>query len=104
MPRPANPYPTPAELKVLHLLWDEGPRTVRELLKAYPQNAYTTVMSLCNVLHEKGLCTRAAEGRAFRYTAKVTREQVQQRVMTAVFDTVFARNKEALTKVIAKLK
>ena len=59
MVRPRQPHPTQAELEVLQILWERGPSTVREILETLPRElAYTTVMSLMNVMTEKKLMTR----------------------------------------------
>ena len=74
MARPSSDTPTPAELDVLRVLWDRGACTVREVLEtqsaAGQTKAYTSVMSLLNVMAEKELVTKAPEGRAFRYAAR----------------------------------
>ena len=65
MARPRSEQPTPAELEILKLLWErDGPATVRDLLdKVDPPKAYTSVMSLMNVMAEKGLLRREPKGR-----------------------------------------
>ncbi|MGC1275406.1 MAG: BlaI/MecI/CopY family transcriptional regulator [Planctomycetaceae bacterium] len=72
MPRPKLPHPTPGELEVLQILWETGPATVRDVLDTLERTgrgrAYTSVMSLMNVMAEKGLAKRAPQGRAFLYT------------------------------------
>ena len=74
MARPTSDTPTPAELDVLRVLWDRGACTVREVLEAQTaagrSKAYTSCMSLLNVMAEKGLVTKAPEGRACRYAAR----------------------------------
>lgn len=78
MVRPRHEQPTPAELEVLKVLWDRGPSTVRDVLDVLQEQgdgrAYTSVMSLMNVMAEKGLLGRRASGRAFVYAARETRE------------------------------
>lgn len=79
MPRPRHEQPTPAELEVLKILWDQGPSTVREVRDALKhqrkRRAYTSVMSLLGVMHDKGLVARKPKGRAFVYTPKFDREK-----------------------------
>ncbi len=71
MPRPKLPHPTPGELEVLQILWETGPATVRDVLDVLEANergrAYTSVMSLMNVMADKGLVKRTPQGRAFLY-------------------------------------
>lgn len=77
--RPKNEQPTPAELEILKVLWERGPATVRDVLEVLQESgdgrAYTSVMSLMNVMADKGLLTRTAEGRAFVYAARETRSE-----------------------------
>ena len=59
MARPKTPHPTVGELELLQILWENGPSTVRQVLQSLPQErAYTSVMSLLNVMFEKALVTR----------------------------------------------
>ncbi|AMV36702.1 BlaI/MecI/CopY family transcriptional regulator [Planctomyces sp. SH-PL62] len=81
MTRPRAEQPTPGELEVLKVLWDLArPATVREVLEAVNADqerprAYTTVMSLMNVMTDKGLLRRSPQGRAFVYEPEAPREQ-----------------------------
>jgi predicted transcriptional regulator len=78
MPRPATEHPTPAELEVLKALWDRGPSTVRDVLDEFRaqgrRRAYTSVMSLMNVMADKKLLRRRPQGRAYVYAARTPRE------------------------------
>ena len=76
MARPRHEHPTPAELQVLRVLWDRGPCTVREVMDVLGRRrAYTSVMSLMNVMFEKGLLAREPKGRAFLSRARAKREK-----------------------------
>jgi predicted transcriptional regulator len=73
MARPRSQTPTPAELEVLEFLWKTGPCTVRQVLDELNRKrprAYTSVMSLLNVMTDKGLLRRKPHGRAFIYEAR----------------------------------
>ena len=97
MARPKQPHPTQGELEVLQILWERGPSTVREVLEVLPrERAYTSVMSLLNVMFEKGLVTRAPEGRAFRYTADHQPDQTEGRLIGDLLDRVFSGSPTAL--------
>ena len=97
MARPAQPHPTPAELEVLRILWDRGPSTVREVLEILPkERAYTSLMSLMNVMAEKELLTREPEGRAYRYTARLQPEQTEGKILGTVLERVFDGSASAL--------
>ncbi|MCA9187788.1 MAG: BlaI/MecI/CopY family transcriptional regulator [Pirellulaceae bacterium] len=97
MVRPKLPYPTPAELEVLQILWDHGPLTVREVMgHQQGDRGYTTVMSLLQVMYEKGLLSRKAEGRAFRYSAKAQREKTLRRIIGDLLGRAFSGSSSAL--------
>jgi predicted transcriptional regulator len=69
----------PLEQRLLQEVWARGSATVRELLADGDLKiAYTTVMTTLDRLYKKHLLNRSAEGRAFRYTAKVTQEELQR--------------------------
>jgi BlaI family transcriptional regulator, penicillinase repressor len=84
MPRPKEEQPTAGELEVLKVLWDRGPSTVREVMdvlnEARPR-AYTSVMSLLNVMTDKGLLVRQPQGRAFVYKPKTDRGRTLGRMV-----------------------
>jgi len=66
----------PLEVQLLRWLWQRGNGTVREVLEAGDvEGAYTTLMTTLDRLHKKGLLTREAEGRAFRYYPSQTENQ-----------------------------
>jgi BlaI family penicillinase repressor len=92
MVRPRHENPTPAELEVLQVLWARGPSTVREVMtvlnEARPR-AYTSVMSLMNVMADKGLLRTKPKGRAFLYTTKVARDKIQSRMVSELIGRVF---------------
>jgi predicted transcriptional regulator len=76
----------PLEQGLLEALWLRGTATVRELLQAsYQDLAYTTVMTTLDRLYKKNLLTREAEGRAFRYAPRVTREELHREVAGEAF-------------------
>jgi BlaI family penicillinase repressor len=97
MARPKSPYPTPAELEVLQILWRRGPSTVREVKNALTgERAYTSVMSLLNVMTDKKLVSRQPEGRAFRYTARFRPEQTQRKVLRDLLNRLFQGSASSL--------
>lgn len=79
MPRPQSEHPTPAELEVLKVLWEDGPCTVRDVLSQLNgqgrRRAYTSIMSLMNVMVDKRLLKRKPYGRAFLYEPRSAREK-----------------------------
>jgi predicted transcriptional regulator len=69
----------PLERRLLHQIWSCGTATVRELIESgNVRQAYTTVMTTMDRLYKKGLLNREIEGRAFRYSARLTQEELQR--------------------------
>ncbi|UUO06815.1 BlaI/MecI/CopY family transcriptional regulator [Blastopirellula sp. J2-11] len=92
MPRPKQSTPTAGELEVLKVLWDRGPSTVRDVMNELNQvrpRAYTSVMSLMNVMADKGLLQRKPEGRAFIYEAKRPRDKTLGGILHDVLGRAF---------------
>lgn len=93
MARPPSPTLTKSEQAILEVLWDKGEASVREVADALALHrpvAYTTVLTMLNVLARKELVTHRAEGRAFIYRAAITREQARaqalEHLLTQFFD------------------
>lgn len=92
MVRPRHESPTPAELEVLQVIWERGPSTVREVmivLNRQRPRAYTSVMSLMNVMVEKELLTAKSQGRAFIYSARVSQTGTQSEIVKDLLHRVF---------------
>lgn len=100
MARPKHAHPTPAELEVLNILWEQGPATVREVMGQMPtkQRGYTTVMSLMQVMYEKKLLTRKQEGRAFCYAAKVAQEKTLGKLVADLLGRAFDGSSSTLVQ------
>jgi len=76
----------PLEERLLEVLWERRTATVRELVDTSCDDlAYTTVMTTLDRLFKKNLLSREAEGRAFRYTPRFTREEMQREVAGEAF-------------------
>ncbi len=82
----------PLEQRLLDTLWECGNATVREVQESgrCPLLAYTTLMTTLDRLYKKGLLTREAEGRAFRYFPAMTREQLHRRNAGEAFRQMLA--------------
>jgi predicted transcriptional regulator len=99
MARPRQENPTPAELEVLQVIWERGPSTVREVMNALNQErprAYTSVMSLMNVMVEKDLLGIKPRGRAFIYSAKISQARTQSELVKDLLGRVFDGSASAL--------
>ncbi len=87
-----TPKPTDAEMEILHVLWQHGPATVRQVhdrLAEIKQSQYTTTLKQLQVMTEKGLVLRDESERSHVYRAAVARAHVQRQMTTHLLDRVF---------------
>lgn len=99
MPRPKSEHPTPAELEVLQILWKRGPATVREVMNELHEmrpRAYTSVMSLLNVMTDKKLLRRKPKGRAFVYAPRVAERPTLRGMAADLLNRAFGGSTEQL--------
>jgi predicted transcriptional regulator len=69
----------PLEKRLLEALWARPSATVRELIEdCCGDLAYTTVMTTLDRLYKKDVLSRTGEGRAFRYAARFSREELDR--------------------------
>ena len=88
----AAPVPSNAELEILHVLWRNGPATVREVHDALSRErdlGYTTVLKTMQVMASKKLVTRDESERSHVYTATVEEKSVKRRLVTDLLDKAF---------------
>jgi BlaI family transcriptional regulator, penicillinase repressor len=86
------PRPTPAELEILRLLWENGPSTVREIQERMEQQrptGYTTALKLLQIMTDKGLVRRDETARAHVYAAGAPEDQTQRQLVRDLLDRAF---------------
>ena len=94
-----RPKLTPRELAIMDVVWDRGAATVRDVHDALSRRrkvAYTTVMTLMNILATKGHLTRRLDERAYIYSPTRPRHQVVARLVTDFVDRVFSGSAQPL--------
>jgi BlaI family penicillinase repressor len=98
--RPPSKTLTPHELEIMKLVWERETTTVRdvyEALLAQRRIAYTSVMTMMNVLERKGhLRKRAAEGRTFVYEPTRSKRDVVGSLVRDFVSRVFDGSAEPL--------
>jgi len=68
--RKREPTLTTQELAIMKVVWRLGPATVRDVYQALLEDrhiAYTTVMTMMNILETKGYLKKDRQERAYRY-------------------------------------
>ena len=76
----------------MKVIWDRGKATVRdvyETLRDQRPIAYTTVMTMMNILEEKQYLTRSRVDRAYVYRPTRSRQQVVGQMVKDFVDRVF---------------
>lgn len=79
------------QAEVLAVLWRLGDATVREVVGEMNANrrrelAYTTVLTIISRLSARGLLSRTAEGRGFRYRPTKSREELLAELSDELID------------------
>lgn len=85
-------WPTKAELDILHVLWERGPSTVRDVHEAlYGSDGagYTTALKLMQIMNVKGLVERDDSQRAHIYRAAISKQRTQKRYIADIVDRLF---------------
>ncbi len=87
-----SPKPTAAELEILHVLWESGPSTVRQVHDAVTAKrpvGYTTVLKLLQIMTAKGMVRRNEDQRAHVYEACRPAEQTKRELAGDLLRRVF---------------
>ena len=90
---------TEAELRIMQVLWDRKKATVAEVtdtLKDDANLAYTTVLTMMQILKKKGYVTHEKAGRAFVYEPVVAREDASRDAIKHVVKRFFNNSPELL--------
>lgn len=89
-----NCQPSEFELQVLGVVWEHGPQTVRQVMDRLTDGkprAYTSVLSVMQVMQKKGLLAvdRRRDGLAHVFRPTVSREQVLTPLLRGLVTKVF---------------
>jgi predicted transcriptional regulator len=91
--------PTRLELTILEVLWQAGPRSVREImtiLNTSRPTGYTTVLKMLQIMTEKGLVERDETVRPQIYRAKSSQEQTQRQMLSDLVQRVYGGSVKTL--------
>jgi len=92
MARRASSNPTDGELEILQVLWEQGSATVRQVnrvLNLSRPTGYTTTLKLMQIMLDKGLLRRDASQRPQVYTAAVSKQRAQRRLVGDLLKRAF---------------
>ena len=92
------------EREDMDVLWCEGDLAVRDVQERLArQIAYTTVMTTLDRLYKKGVLERRQSGRAFLYSAAVTRAQLQAQIASSLLAGLLHSQNGAAVPVLSNL-
>jgi predicted transcriptional regulator len=97
--RPRSKTLTEQELEIMKIVWDRGSATVRDVYETLLERrrvAYTSVMTMMNILEQKGHLKRKQVDRAYLYESTKPRAQVTRGMVREFVDRVFNGSAEPL--------
>lgn len=90
---------TPAELRLMKVLWSRGESSVSDMVTATADEgplAYTSVLTTIRILEQKGHVCHRQEGRAFLYSACVDEQEASRSEVRHVIQRFFGNSRERL--------
>ena len=97
--RSKSPTLTHQELEIMKVVWDRETVTVRDVYEELLEKrkvAYTTVMTMMNILEQKGHLVKTQEDRAYLYRSTKPRNQVIRGMVREFVNRVFNGSAEPL--------
>jgi BlaI family penicillinase repressor len=91
--------PSELEMQVLGILWNNGPSSVRQVLESMTdgkKRAYTTVLTILQVMEKKGLLTHTSKGNAHIYKPAASRDKIVKPIINRLVDNAFAGSSAGL--------
>jgi len=95
--------PSDLEMQILSVLWNRGSATAREVLEAMPdgkQRAYTSILSVMQVMEKKGLLKHTNRGVAHLYSPTISQKKVIRPFMRRIVDEVFGGRPSAMMQAL----
>lgn len=95
---------TKAELHLMNILWDKGKATVQQIhdVLADPKPAYTTTLTVMQILTKKGIVDFDRVGKAYVYKPVLSREDYIGGFMNDACDNVFGGSMKSFFSFFAK--
>jgi BlaI family penicillinase repressor len=95
--------PSDLEMQILSVLWDRGPSTAREVMETMPdgkERAYTSVLSVMQVMEKKGFLKHKNRGLAHVYSPAVDKGRVIEPFLRRVVNEVFGGRPAAMMQAL----
>ena len=93
--------PTDSELAILQILWDKGEASVKEVHEVLnasrpDEKAYTTTLKILQIMKDKGLVEREAQGRKHIYRPSSQKKETQKQLIKDLLLSAFKGSTSAL--------
>ncbi|MBI9038155.1 MAG: BlaI/MecI/CopY family transcriptional regulator [Bacteroidales bacterium] len=87
--------PTESELKILKVIWEKGPVTVKAVneelsFESEKEVGYTTTLKLMQIMAEKGLLTRLKNGRMHIYDSAIQQKDTQKLMLDKLLQNLYS--------------
>ena len=92
MARKPSPTLTDGEVRLMRVLWRQGPSTVAAIVGVIAGDnppAYNTVQTMMRILERKGFVSHRKDGRAFVFQALVDESHARKHAIRHVLDRFF---------------
>ena len=83
---------TPAELRLMRVLWSRGESTVADMVAATADEralAYTSVLTTIRILEEKGYARHRRDGARYVYLPRASRKAASRSALKRIVSTFF---------------
>jgi predicted transcriptional regulator len=92
------------EQRVMAELWRGGEKSVRDVQETFAgELAYTTLMTTLDRLFRKGLLARRKAGRAYLYSARLSRGELRQGAALGLLARLLGRDRESARPVLSSI-
>ena len=83
-------------MKILRILWEQGPSKVRSIndqLNKENNIGYTSTLKLMQTMAEKGMLTREKEGISHIYSSAIDQQESQKSILNKILEYDFSGSK-----------
>ena len=105
MGRVKSDFLTQSERIIMEVLWEFGALSVKAINEKLnegksksEQHAYTTIQTMCKILAEKDYAGFEKQGRAFIYTAKISKNDARKTVLKSMLQQFFGGSSLSLAQ------
>jgi predicted transcriptional regulator len=97
--RKKSPNLTEGELRLMNVIWKQGPATVGDVAASLTDDtplAYSTVLTTLRILEGKGYLRHTKKGRAFVYEPVIAQEEASRTALGYLVSRFFGGSSELL--------